>query len=74
MKAKFPKKRQSAYQHAYLGKMNNTETTTRDFGIQSVPSIWLIGPDGRVLARDLSGEKIGEAVRKALSKSQSKTP
>lgn len=72
--AKFLKKRPSAYQHAYLGKMNSTETTTRDFGIQSVPAIWLIGPDSRVLARDLSGEKIGEAVRKALSKSQSKTP
>ena len=26
----------------------------------------LIGPDGRVVARDLTGEKIGEAVAKAL--------
>lgn len=72
--AAFLEKRPSSYRHAYLGKMNNTETTTRDFGIQSVPSIWLVGPDGRVLARDLSGGKIGQAVREALSKKQSKTP
>jgi hypothetical protein len=30
------------------------------------PSIWPIGPDGRVIARDLSGAAIKEAVARAL--------
>ena len=60
--------RPTAYPQGYLGRLNEGETTTRAFGIRSVPSIWLISPDGRVVARDLGGEKVGDAVRKALRK------
>jgi hypothetical protein len=31
-----------------------------------LPSIWLIGPDGRIVARDLRDEAIKELVSKAL--------
>ncbi len=65
---KFLGKRPTAYRQGYLGKWNQSETTSRAFGITSVPSIWLIGPDGRVVARGLGGEHIGKAVRKALGK------
>ncbi|NND97888.1 MAG: TlpA family protein disulfide reductase [Pirellulaceae bacterium] len=64
----FLQKRPSIYRQAYLGQWHDTETTTRDFGIQSVPSIWLIGPSGRVIDRDLAGARLGEAVREALRK------
>jgi peroxiredoxin len=33
-----------------------------------LPSIWLIGPDGRIVARDLLGEAIGESVVKSLGR------
>lgn len=39
---------------------------TRGFGVQTIPSIWLIGPDGRVVAKDLRGEAIKDAVARAL--------
>jgi len=38
------------------------------YGLREVPSIWLIGPDGRVLARDLRGEAIQQAVAAALAR------
>ena len=62
-------KLKATYVQGYLGAWNDNKTTTRAFGVKSVPSIWLIGPDGRVVARDLGGEKIGDAVRAALGKS-----
>jgi peroxiredoxin len=39
------------------------------YGAFSIPRIYLIGPDGKVVARDLRGEKIKQAVAKALGAS-----
>ena len=36
------------------------------YGFDAIPLIILFGPDGTILKRDLRGEQIGEAVRKAL--------
>ena len=36
------------------------------YGIQEIPQILLIGPDGTILANDLRGEQIGDAVKEAL--------
>lgn len=69
---KFLTKRPTAYPQGYLGEWNDGETTTRDFGVKSVPSIWLIGPDGRVIARALEGENLRKAVRKAIEESTAK--
>ena len=38
------------------------------FGVQGIPSIMLIGPDGKVIATDLRGAQIKEAVGEALAK------
>jgi RNA polymerase sigma factor (sigma-70 family) len=38
------------------------------YGVQGIPSIWLIGPDGRVVAKDLRGAQIQAAVAKALGR------
>jgi thiol-disulfide isomerase/thioredoxin/uncharacterized GH25 family protein len=40
---------------------------TKDFGIASLPSIWLIAPDGTVLARDLDVAEAGKALEKAVA-------
>jgi hypothetical protein len=41
-------------------------TLRGQFGAYRLPSIWLIGPDGRVVARDLKGAAVKEAVARAL--------
>ncbi|MEM6458785.1 MAG: carboxypeptidase regulatory-like domain-containing protein [Planctomycetota bacterium] len=36
------------------------------FGVRGIPSIWLVGPDGKVLAKDLRGGAILPAVKNAM--------
>ena len=36
------------------------------YGVEGIPQIMLIGADGTILARDLRGDEIEEAVKKAL--------
>jgi len=67
----FHEEHHSPYVHGYLGEWNKTETTARDYGVIGIPSIWLIGPDGKVVARDLRGEKLREAVRQAVQGQES---
>ena len=38
----------------------------QDYGVRGIPATFLIGPDGKVLAKDLRGEAVGTAVRTAL--------
>jgi hypothetical protein len=40
----------------------------RQYGVESIPSIWLIGPDGKVLAKNSRGEQIRQAVDRALTR------
>jgi peroxiredoxin len=39
------------------------------YGVTGIPSIWLIGPEGKVVANKLHGEGIRAAVRRALGAS-----
>jgi peroxiredoxin len=43
------------------------EEVKQSYGVYSIPAIFLIGPDGKVLATDLRGPKIKEAVAAALA-------
>ena len=38
------------------------------YGAYDLPSIWLIGPDAKVIARDLRGAAIKDTVSRALQK------
>jgi len=40
----------------------------KSYGVMSIPQIMLVGPDGRLVARDLRGAAIKEAVAAALAK------
>ncbi len=51
----------------FLGEWSKADVPDR-YGVRGIPSIWLIGPDGKVVAKDLRGEKIKEAVAEALAK------
>jgi len=53
----------------FLGNWNRDiyrKGPTRLYGVNAIPSIWLIGPDGRVLAKDLRGTAVSQAIEKAL--------
>lgn len=52
----------------YPQLVDSTSTATTTYGVQGIPQIMLIGPDGTILARDLRGEAIEEAIAKALGK------
>ncbi|HUA37789.1 MAG TPA: TlpA disulfide reductase family protein [Candidatus Sulfopaludibacter sp.] len=43
------------------------DKVTRAYGVFGIPSIFLIGPDGRILATGLGGPRIEEAVAAALA-------
>jgi beta-lactamase regulating signal transducer with metallopeptidase domain/thiol-disulfide isomerase/thioredoxin len=51
---------------AFLGR-GPSEHATVDFGVHGIPSIWLIGPDGKVVAKGLRGDAIKKAVAGALA-------
>ncbi len=44
------------------------ESLSADYGVMSLPKIVLIGPDGKVVATDLGGDRIKQAVAKALGR------
>ena len=49
----------------FLGPWGDSKVAD-DFGVQAIPSIWLIGPDGRLVARDLSGRSIRAKIAERL--------
>lgn len=50
----------------YPQLVDSTRTATDTYGVNGIPQIMLIGPDGTILARDLRGAAIEEAIIKAL--------
>jgi thiol-disulfide isomerase/thioredoxin len=50
---------------AFLGDWDQ-DKVTKMYEIEGIPSIWLIGPDGKIIARDLRGPAIKETVAEAL--------
>ena len=52
----------------YPQLVDSTRTATDTYGVLGIPQIMLIGPDGTILARDLRGAAIEEAVIKAMGK------
>lgn len=51
----------------YPQLVDSTRTATDTYGVMSIPQIMLIAPDGTILARDLRGAAIEEAIVKALN-------
>ena len=70
---KFVEKNGMAWQQAFLGKWED-DSVTKSYGIKGIPSVWLIGPDGKVLAKGLRGEQVRLEVEKALHSGASALP
>ena len=59
-------KNPASYLQGHVGLKERYASISTAYGISYIPSIWLIGPDGIIIARDLLGDTMGEAVAKAL--------
>ena len=55
-----------AWTQGFLGDWSK-DKTTQIYGVYGIPAIFLIGPDGKVLATGLRGSKIKETVAAALT-------
>jgi thiol-disulfide isomerase/thioredoxin len=62
----FAKKEGIPWVQGFLGKTVDSAVTA-DYGVTGIPAIFLIGPDGRIVAKDLRGTAAAEAVATALT-------
>jgi thiol-disulfide isomerase/thioredoxin len=58
-----------AWTQGFVGRAPS-ERVTADLGVAGIPSIWLVGPDGKVVAKGLRGGRIQQALATALGKPQ----
>lgn len=63
---KFARIHDIAWTQGFLGDWSNDKVTAT-YGVYAIPAIFLIGPDGKVLATHLRGAGIKEAVATALA-------
>jgi thiol-disulfide isomerase/thioredoxin len=62
---KFVRSKGIRWTQGFLGDWGQ-DRVTKDFEVGSLPSIWLIGPDGKIISRNLRGPKIRAAVASVL--------
>ena len=53
------------WDHRYLGDLEDPDPIAAAFGVRYPGGVFLIGPDGRIIARDLQGDGIQQAVARA---------
>ncbi|SPE54185.1 hypothetical protein SBV1_1750015 [Verrucomicrobia bacterium] len=66
---KFARDQDLAWTQGFLGDWSHDEVT-QEYGVLGIPAVFLIDPDGKILATDLQGSKIKEAVAAALASSK----
>jgi len=59
------KENQCGWVDGFLGDWGK-DKVTKKYGVQGIPSIWLIGPDGKIVDKGLRGGRIYEAINSAL--------
>jgi len=62
----FAKKNGLRWVQGFLGESEKSPVPDL-YGVDGIPAVFLIGPDGKIVARDLRGPAIGQAVTDALS-------
>ena len=65
----YAKKNELGWIQGFLGEWSKTDLPAR-YGVESIPAIMLVGPDGKVVATGLRGEGIKSAVKAALRREQ----
>jgi peroxiredoxin len=61
----YARKNDIKWTQGFLGVWSQSAVTSL-YGVDGIPAIFLIGPDGKIIACDLRGEEISAAVGKAL--------
>jgi len=64
----FVEQKRLPWTHVWIGKWSPENAVTKSYGIGKVPSYWLIGADGRIIAKNLTIQQLKSAVQKALAK------
>ncbi len=62
----FAEKHGMTWTQGFLGQSGDKPSAA--YGVDGIPSVWLIGPDGKVIAKDLRGPAVAEAVAKMLKR------
>jgi hypothetical protein len=65
---KYVQKNGIKWVQGFLGQGPANQAVPNLYGVRGIPSIWLIGPDGKVIAKDLRGEEIKTAAAAAMKK------
>ena len=65
----YVKKNDLGWIHGFLGEWAKSDIPEQ-FGVHSIPSIMLIGPDGKVIASNLRGDRIRSAVSAAMKETK----
>jgi thiol-disulfide isomerase/thioredoxin len=61
----YARKNEIKWTQGFLGVWSQSAVTSL-YGVDGIPAIFLIGPDGKIIACDLRGEEISAAVGRAL--------
>ncbi|MBT5708230.1 MAG: TlpA family protein disulfide reductase, partial [Verrucomicrobia bacterium] len=65
---KFLEKNDLPWLHGYLGPMRES-SVAREFGVDGIPAVFLVNPNGKIIAKRLRGGKIEQTVSKYLADS-----
>jgi thiol-disulfide isomerase/thioredoxin len=65
----YVEKNSLGWHQAFLGDFSEAKLPG-EYGVRGIPSIWLIGPDGKVIAKDLRGAAIKDTIARALGESR----
>jgi peroxiredoxin len=63
--SRFLKERKLPWPQAFAGALSKS-SARRQFGVGAIPSIWLIDPEGKIVAKEIFGDQIDEAIGKAM--------
>jgi hypothetical protein len=63
---RYIKQNSLTWTHGFAGNLLAGKRESNVYTVRSIPATFLIGPDGRILAKNLRGAELKEAVRKAL--------
>jgi peroxiredoxin len=69
----FVEREKIEWKQGFLGEWSE-DPVTKAYDVGGIPSVFLIGPDGKVLERGLRGEDIAAAIGKALAEKSPAAP
>jgi peroxiredoxin len=66
----YARKNELGWIMGFLGEWSKSDLPNQ-YGVEGIPSLFLIGPDGKILAKGLRGENIKATVERTLAKTDS---